>query len=165
MPNRPLILVNLPVVPTLIRLIPKEMYRLEVDAIRQLLIRLDVTQTVRLVPAGGENVERDLAADGVCEADVWEGLLELGDHGGADVVFLVVDFVFVAFGVGGVAADGGDVDHAVAEFEEGAALDGDVEVGDVVEDPGSSCQLQSLHPQICQLLLLATNSLAGTHTT
>jgi hypothetical protein len=52
-------------------------------------------------------------------------------------VFLVVLLVVVALLVGGVAADGGDVDHAVAEFDEGAALDGNVEVGNVVQDAKS----------------------------
>ena len=34
---------------------------------------------------------------------------------------------------GSVPADGADVDHAVAELDKGAPLDGDVEVGDVVQ--------------------------------
>jgi hypothetical protein len=139
MSNRPLILVNLPVITPLVRLVPKEMYRLEVHAVGQVLVRLNVAQAVCLIPTGGEHIEGDLATDRVCEADVWEGFFELGDHGGADVVFFVVGFVFVTFGGGGVTADGGYVDHAVAEFEEGAAFDGDVEVGNVVEDPGWSC--------------------------
>ena len=135
MPHCPLILINLPIIAPLIRLIPKEMYRRKVDTIVQLLIRLDMAQAIRLVPARGKHIEGDLPADGIRESDVGKGLFELGDHGGADVVLLVVGFVFVAFGCGRVTADGGHVDHAVAEFDEGAALDGDVEVGDVVQDP------------------------------
>ena len=33
-----------------------------------------------------------------------------------------------------VTSDGRNVDHAVAELDKGSALDGDVEVGDVVQD-------------------------------
>ncbi len=63
-----------------------------------------------------------------------ELLAQLLDEGLADLVLEVVVLVVEALLGGGVAADGGDVDHAVAELDEGAALDGDVEVGDVVQD-------------------------------
>jgi len=65
---------------------------------------------------------------------VSEALLELLDKLGAHLVDLVVGLKVVALLGGGVAADGRDVDHAVAVLDEGAALDGDVEVGDVVQD-------------------------------
>ena len=64
MPHRPLILINLPIIPTLIRFIAKKVDSLILNAIRQILIRLDMAQTVRLVPAVGEDIEGDLAADG-----------------------------------------------------------------------------------------------------
>lgn len=60
-------------------------------------------------------------------------LPQLLDKQLAHAVLLVVFFVLVALGDARVAADGRDVDHAVAELDEGAALDGDVEVGDVVQ--------------------------------
>jgi hypothetical protein len=104
-----------------------------------------MVEAVCLVPASGEHVEGDLSTDGVCEAEVGEGFFERGDHGGADVVLDVVGLVVVALLDGGVAADGGDVDHAIAEFDEGAALDGDVEVGDVVEDPGEELLVLSAY--------------------
>jgi hypothetical protein len=141
MPNRPLITINLPIIATLVRLVPEEVNLIVHDA-RPLLLSLDVLQAVRLVPAGGEDVEGDLAADRVGEAVVWEGLFELGDHGCADVVCEVVFLVVVAFFGRGVTPDGGHVDHAVAELDKGAALDGDVEVGDVVQDPEGSRQLE-----------------------
>lgn len=59
-----------------------------------------------------------------------EDLDKLLPHLGA----LVVRLKLVALLVARVAADGADVDHAVAELDEGAALDGDVEVGNVVQD-------------------------------
>lgn len=67
------------------------------------------------------------------QAKVAESLAELLDELLANVVLLVVLLVVVALLNAGVAADGADVDHAVAELDKGAALDGDVEVGDVVQ--------------------------------
>lgn len=63
-----------------------------------------------------------------------ESLLQLLDKGGPDAVLEVVLLKGEALLEIRVAADGGDVDHAVAELDERAALDGDVEVGDVVQD-------------------------------
>ena len=40
----------------------------------------------------------------------------------------------VALFLAAVAADGRDIEHAVPELDEGAALDGDVQVSDVVQD-------------------------------
>ncbi len=115
MPHRPPILKNLPIIAPLIRLIPEKVHRRKVHlAPRALLLGLDVLQAIRLVPAGREDVEGDLAADGIGETEVGELLFQGGDEGGADVVCGVVRFEGVAFGGGGVAAYGGDVDHAVA---------------------------------------------------
>jgi hypothetical protein len=144
MSNRPLITINLPIIPARIRLIAKEVNLIIHHATPALLVR-NMLETVRLVPARGEHVKGDLSADGVCEAEVGEGFFERGDHGGADVVLNVVGLVVVALLDRGVAADGGDVDHAIAEFDEGAALDGDVEVGDVVEDPGEELLVLSVY--------------------
>jgi hypothetical protein len=132
--NRPLIAINLPIISTGVRLITKEVNLIIHNTTPSLLL-CKMVEAVCLVPTSGEHVEGNLSADGVCETEVGEGFLELGDHGGADVVLDVVDLVVVAFLDGGITADGGDVDHAVAELDEGAAFDGDVEVGDVVEDP------------------------------
>lgn len=137
MSNRPLITVNLPIIASRVRLVPEEVNLIVHDAAASLLL-CHMLEAVCLVPARGEHVERDLTANRVREAEVWERFLELGDHGGADLVLDVVGLVVVALLGGGVAADGGDVDHAVAELDEGAALDGNVEVGDVVEDPALS---------------------------
>jgi hypothetical protein len=133
-PDGPLIAINLPVVTAGIGLVPIKVDDIIRDATAFLLAG-KMRQAVCLVPARGEDVEGDLAADGVGEAGVREGGLEGGDHGGADVVLDVVGLVVVAFLDRGVAANGRDVDHAVAELDKGAALDGDVEVGNVVEDP------------------------------
>jgi len=72
-----------------------------------------VLKAVGLVPSGGEDIEGDLAADGVGEAQIREFLLEGFDELGADLVFFVVLLVVLAFLVGGVTADWGDIDHAI----------------------------------------------------
>ena len=58
---------------------------------------------------------------------------QLVDELGPDAVDFIVALELEPLGVAGVPADGTDVDHAVAELDEGAPLDGDVEVGDVVQ--------------------------------
>ena len=62
-----------------------------------------------------------------------EALAQLLDEGLAHAVLNVVLLVGVALGGARVTANGRNVDHAVAELDKGAALDGDVEVGDVVQ--------------------------------
>jgi hypothetical protein len=130
--------VDLPIVPSLVCLVPEEVDGGVLDAIGPLGFSLYMVQAVCLVPALGEDVEGDLSADRVGQAEIGESFLELGNHLGSDVVLNVVLVVVVALLDAGVTADGGDVDHAVAELDEGAAFYGDVEVGNVVEDPGAS---------------------------
>ena len=58
------VLKDLVVVAALVSLVAEEVDGAVFDA-ADLLFGLDVLQAVRLVPAGGEDVEGDLAADGV----------------------------------------------------------------------------------------------------
>jgi hypothetical protein len=58
------VLENLVIVAALVRLVAEEVDGAVLDA-AGLLLGFDVLQAVRLVPAGGEDVEGDLAADGV----------------------------------------------------------------------------------------------------
>lgn len=71
-----------------------------------------------------------------------EALLEGSHKLLSDLGILVKLLKVVALLVAGVTANGADVDHAIAEFDKGTALDGDVEVGDVVE------------AEVCELLVL-----------
>jgi hypothetical protein len=132
---RPWIGVDLPIVSALICLVPEEVDGCVFDAIRPFSFSLDVIEAVCLVPALGEDVEADLSANRICETEVRECFLELGNHLGADIMLDVVLVVVVALLDAGVTANGGDVDHAVAELDECASFNGDVEVGDVVENP------------------------------
>lgn len=133
MPNRPRIFKDFVVVPALERLVAKEVHRGVCDPARLLGLVLQVLQAVRLVPAGGEHVKRDLPANGEGQAQMPKALAQLRDKRLADLVHLIVRLVVVALLDARVAADGRDVDHAVAELDKGAALDGDVEVSDVVQ--------------------------------
>ena len=63
MPHRPAILIDLIIITPLIRLIPKEVNSRIIDA-ADLFFILEMLQAVCLVPAGGEDVEGDLAANG-----------------------------------------------------------------------------------------------------
>jgi hypothetical protein len=58
------IVVDLPVVAALEGLVAKEVNVLEIDP-RDVLLLLDVLQAIGLIPASGENIEGDLAANRV----------------------------------------------------------------------------------------------------
>jgi hypothetical protein len=131
--NRAWVLKDLIVITTGRRLVAKEVDRLVLDAARLLRLGLEVTQAVRLVPAVGEHIKADLPTNGKRQAQVGELLLQDSDKLLADLGLIVVLVEGEALLVGGVPADGADVGHAVAELDKGAALDGDVEVGDVVQ--------------------------------
>lgn len=67
MPHRPRIRINLPVIAALEGLVAEEMDCLVPDAgaaLGGVGLGFDVAEAVRLVPAGGEDVEGDLPADG-----------------------------------------------------------------------------------------------------
>lgn len=127
------VLKDLVVVAALECLVAKEVDRSVLDSAHLLGLVLQMLQTVRLVPARGEHVERNLPTNREGQAQVAESLTQLLDKSLADLVHLVIGLVVVALLDTGVTADGRDVDHAVAEFNKSAALDGDVEVGNVVE--------------------------------
>lgn len=89
MAYRSLIAVDFPVISTFESLVSEEVDGSILDA-SALLFSFNVLEAVSLVPSGGENVERDLATDGICEAVVWELLLQGIDQVSSDVMFLVV---------------------------------------------------------------------------
>jgi hypothetical protein len=146
--------VDLVVVTALESLVTEEVDGLVSDAIGLLGLVLEVLEAVCLVPASGEDVERDLAANGeaiqkksamkrhvmmeglcdVREAKVAESLLENSDELFADLCVLIELLEVVSLLGAGVTADRADVDHAVAELDKGTALDRDVKVGDIVQD-------------------------------
>lgn len=64
MSHGPLVLVNLIVVAAFVRLVAEEVNRRVIDA-ADFFFFGEVLQAVCFVPPGGEDVERDLAADGV----------------------------------------------------------------------------------------------------
>jgi len=68
------------------------------------------------------------------QAKVRESSVDIGDKLLANAVLEIVLLVLVALLNAGVTANGADVDHAVAELDEGTALLGDLEVGNVVQD-------------------------------
>lgn len=134
--NGPSILIDLPIVAALVGLVAKEVDRGVLNTTGLFGLGLEVLQAVGLVPAGGEDVEGDLAADAEGQAEVAEALAQLADEDLADLVHLVVGLVIVALLGARVSTDRRHVDHAVAKLDKGATLDGDVQVCDVVQDEG-----------------------------
>lgn len=70
----------------------------------------------------------------VREAEMAESLLENSDKLLPDLRVLVERLKVVSLLSAGVTTDGANVYHPIAEFNERAALDGDVEISNVVED-------------------------------
>jgi hypothetical protein len=126
--------VNLVIVAALESLVTKEVNVLVGNAIGLLGLVLEVLEAVGLVPASREHVEGNLSANGKGEAEMTKSLLEDSDKLLTDLGILVVLLEVVSFLCASVTADGADVNHAVAELDKGSALDGNVEISDVVED-------------------------------
>jgi hypothetical protein len=151
------VLKNLVIVAAFVRLVAEEVDGAVLDA-ADLLLGFHVLQAVRLVPARGEDVEGDLAADGVTVT--WNSLAnvvaqwnsrferwwhirkpqirELLPHSLhkllANLMLKIELLILVALLDCRIPANRAHVDHAIAEFHERAALHRDVQVGDVVQD-------------------------------
>ena len=69
----------------------------------------------------------------VLQTQMTETLTQLGDKLLADLGLLIILLKGIALIGASIPANGADIDHAIAELDEGAALDGDVEVGNVVQ--------------------------------
>ena len=106
---------DLIIIPSLKRLITKEMNLIKLSLLQEV-------ETIRLIPSGGEHIERDLSTNAVGKVEVGKLLLHCLDHIGAYTTFEVNLFVSVTFFAGAVTSDGTDVHHATAEFNECSPL-------------------------------------------
>jgi hypothetical protein len=75
-----------------------------------------------------------LAGKNIRQAQMTEPLPQLLHKRLPHLVHLVVRLKLLPLVIAGIPTNWRHVDHAVAELQERAALDGDVEVGDVVQD-------------------------------
>ncbi|KAI3487832.1 hypothetical protein L1887_48207 [Cichorium endivia] len=139
MTDRPGVLKDLVVVAALVGLVAEKVDLVPAEllcrgaSVSLAVVDRHVAQRIRLVPSVRKDVKRDLTANRERKPIVAKLLLERIDKGVADVVDLVVLFKLDSLLDAGVPADGRDIDHAVPEFDEGAAHDGQIEVGDVLE--------------------------------
>lgn len=78
--------------------------------------------------------ERKRMNSSIRKPQVAEFLLENSNKLLSNLGLLVVGLKLVSLLGAGVSADGADVDHAVAELDKGSSLDGNVQVGNVVQD-------------------------------
>lgn len=104
----------------------------EVDSLET--FALQVIQAESLIPALGENINGNLATDGELKSVGIKALSEFLDKLWSDVFLGVKISKSKTLIVGAVTADRRNVDHSVAVFDKGSPLDGNLEVGEVVED-------------------------------
>ena len=156
MTDRSWILVDLVVVATHFCLVSEEVDGRVLHSTRLLGIVLKVLQAVCLIPACWEDVERELSSNRVSaktkisilmiiecrdgtgredlrKAHVRELLSQLANKGLSDLVDLVILLKVKSLLEVSITADWADIDHAIAELDECTALDGNVEIGDVVQ--------------------------------
>ena len=83
MTNGSLVVVDLVVITSLVRLVTEK-----VDLGESFVFNM--LQAVGLVPSGWENIKRNLTSNGISQSQVREFFLQRVDHGGTNVVDLVV---------------------------------------------------------------------------
>ena len=153
MADRPRILKDLVVVATLERLVAEEMHSRVVNAAGQVFLVLDVLQTVPLIPAHGEDVEGDLAADGV-SAITLAATSPIVKAYGEDVrqpkirklplnrLHKIRSYIMLQIKLlilnpllhRRVPAQRAHIDHPVPELHESAPLHRDIEIRNVVQE-------------------------------
>ena len=121
------VFVDFVIISTLVRLVAKEVDFLEVFVSH-------VLQAVSLVPSSRENVKRDLATNGVSQAEVWELFLQGINELFSDFVLLVEDFVVVTLLGGSVSSNRRNIDHTVSELNESASSDWKINIRQVTQD-------------------------------
>ena len=148
----PRILEDLVVVAALERLVAEEMDGRVFNATWEVLLVLDVLQAVSLVPSGREDVEGDLAADGVSanvlvdnrlskwvpkrclrESQIRKLLLQDFHKVRANVVFQIKLLILLPLCICSITPNRGDIDHPIPELDECASLDRDIQICDVVQ--------------------------------
>mmetsp|Transcript_6886 Transcript_6886/g.10393 ORF Transcript_6886/g.10393 Transcript_6886/m.10393 type:complete len:200 (+) Transcript_6886:168-767(+) len=119
---------DLIVIAPLVRLVTKE-----VDFV--VLLLADVIQAVRLVPALGHDIKRNLTADAESQVISLEALLHSRHHCGPDLVLLVVLLKGVSLLPGAASPNRTHVQHPRAELHKGAPFHWNVDICHVAQDP------------------------------
>ena len=143
MANSSRVLVDFVIVATLVALVT-----IEVDLV---VLLLNILEAEGLVPALGEDIERDLATNGELQVEVGELRTESSDESISDLGGLIEVLESITLLSGAVSADGRNVHHTVTVLKESSSvkkqrvsinrniflfhlpLDGNVQVGDVLE--------------------------------
>lgn len=121
---------NFIVISTRRRFIPKE---------EHVFIRVEEAEAVRLIPPLGEHIEADLPSDGELQPQRIKTLPARLHKLFPYMLLLIILEKLLALLLRAVTADWANVEHPVAELDKGAALNGDVEIGDVVEAEVDEC--------------------------
>lgn len=112
------------VVPTWGRLVSKEI---------DVVVVFQEAKTIGLIPAFWKHIEADLPTNCIPQVVISKFLLEDSDEFLSDTVLVVVGIECFSFCLGAVPPDGRDIDHSCPVLDECASLDGDLQVGDVMQ--------------------------------
>jgi hypothetical protein len=134
MPNRPLILVELMIVPPLLSHIPKEM-NLIINQPTPLLLSLHMPQTIRLIPPNRKSIERNLPPNRIRQPQVQKQPLQRLHHRLPDPVLLIIPLELVPLRVTCISSNRRNINHPIPELYKRAPLHRNIQVGYIFEHP------------------------------
>ena len=82
---------------------------------------------------GGEDVERDLAANGIGEPEIGKAALQLLYHTTANLMLMIVLFKLVSFLLRTVATNWRNVNHAIAELDKSSPFNRNLQISDMLQ--------------------------------
>jgi len=149
--NGALVNIDLIVIATLERLVAEKVNRRVLDSARLLGLGLEVAEAERLVPTRGENIERDLAANGVSaiisvniitgkrkgqkasrQTPIGKLLLEIRHHFLPDPPLFIKLLIGIPLRLRRIPPNRAHIDHAIAKLDKRAPLDRHVQVRNIV---------------------------------
>ena len=98
-----------------------------------LIIFLEESQAISLVPSYWEHIKTDLATNGIFDSKIRELFQKYIDEFLPDKVFFIVLFEIIPFSLRTVSTNGRDVDKSCPVFNKGAPLDRNIDIGKVVK--------------------------------
>lgn len=135
MPHSPLITEDLPIVPSLKRLIPKEVNRriIHTRPTRKRLLCLHMLQTIRLIPPMREDIKAELPTNAIRKTIVRKLLLENIDEIPPNIMHLVIIHKLIPLRKRRIPPNRRNVHHAIPKLYKRPPLDRNIQVCHIPE--------------------------------